>query len=301
MSFVFLGVVFWASAVGSIPDGRQPRWSDVAGDYHCARNGANPLPRPFLPFPLPSPVPAAFSRGFLTPAGEAGRLPAMQYAIQFEDITKVYEIDDQRVHALRGVSGRIEKGSFWAIMGSSGSGKSTLLSILGCLDRPTSGRYLLGGEDVSGLDDDALSDIRLRHLGFVFQSFNLVPQLTVAENIALPLYYQGVPESESARRAQEFARVVGLEARLGHRPSQLSGGQQQRAAIARALATDPTVILADEPTGNLDTATSVEIMKLFSSLHERGKTIVMVTHEPDIADWAQHRIVMRDGLVKEVR
>ena len=145
----------------------------------------------------------------------------------------------------------------------------------------------------------SISYIRLRRLGFVFQSFNLVPQLTVAENIALPLYYQGVPERESAARAAEFAAVVGLEGRLGHRPSQLSGGQHQRAAIARALATDPTVILADEPTGNLDTATSIEIMKLFRSLHERGKTIVMVTHEPDIAEWAEHRLVLRDGLVKE--
>ena len=220
-------------------------------------------------------------------------------AVEFTDLAKVYEMGAERVHALRGVSARFETGSFWAIMGASGSGKSTLLSILGCLDRPTSGTYRLGGEDVSRLDDDALSDIRLRHLGFVFQSFNLVPQLTAAENIALPLYYQGVPERESAARAEEFARVVGLEGRLGHRPSQLSGGQQQRAAIARALATDPTVILADEPTGNLDTATSIEIMKLFRSLHERGKTIVMVTHEPDIAEWAEHRLVLRDGLVKE--
>ena len=206
---------------------------------------------------------------------------------------------EERVHALRGVSARFENGEFWAIMGSSGSGKSTLLSILGCLDRPTSGAYRLGGEDVSHLDDNALSDIRLRHLGFVFQSFNLVPQLTVAENIALPLYYQGVPEEESAKRAETFAEKVGLGGRLSHRPSQLSGGQQQRAAIARALATDPTVILADEPTGNLDTAMSVEIMKLFAELHESGKTIVMVTHEPDIAAWAQHRLVLRDGRIVE--
>ena len=230
-------------------------------------------------------------------------------AVEFTDLTKVYEMGAERVHALRGVSARFEEGSFWAIMGASGSGKSTLLSILGCLDRPTSGTYRLGGEDVSRLEDDALSDIRLRddalsdirlrRLGFVFQSFNLVPQLTVAENIALPLYYQGVAERESAARAAEFAAVVGLEGRLGHRPSQLSGGQQQRAAIARALATDPTGILADEPTGNLDTATSVEIMKLFRALHGKGKTIVMVTHEPDIAEWAEHRLVLRDGLVKE--
>ena len=218
---------------------------------------------------------------------------------EFENLTKVYEMGSERVHALRGVSARVETGEFWAIMGSSGSGKSTLLSILGCLDHPTSGTYRLGGEDVSRLGDDELSDIRLRHLGFVFQSFNLVPQLTVAENIALPLYYQGVPEDESAKRAETFAQLVGLSGRLAHRPSQLSGGQQQRAAIARALATNPTLVLADEPTGNLDTAMSVEIMKLFAELHESGKTIVMVTHEPDIAAWAQHRLVLRDGRIVE--
>lgn len=224
----------------------------------------------------------------------------MAAAVEFENLEKIYDLGDERVFALRGVSARFEEGSFWAIMGASGSGKSTLLSILGCLDRPTRGTYRLGGRDVSKMRDDELSDIRLRHLGFVFQSFNLVPQLTVAENIALPLYYQGVSESESSKRAAEFAETVGLGGRLSHRPSQLSGGQQQRAAVARALATNPTVILADEPTGNLDTATSVEIMHLFASLHERGKTIVMVTHEPDIAAWAQHRLVLRDGLVVEM-
>lgn len=220
-------------------------------------------------------------------------------AVEFEDLTKVYDMGAEKVHALRGVSASFAEGSFWAVMGASGSGKSTLLSILGCLDRPTSGTCRIAGTDVSRLDDDALSDMRLRHLGFVFQSFNLVPQLTVAENIALPLYYQGVPEKESEERAAEFAQVVGLETRLRHRPSQLSGGQQQRAAIARALVSDPTVILADEPTGNLDTATSVETMEIFAKLHGRGKTIVMVTHEPDIAAWAEHRLVMRDGEIVE--
>ena len=224
---------------------------------------------------------------------------AMEAAVEFENVEKEYDVGGERVRALRGVSARFEKGSFWAIMGSSGSGKSTLLSILGCLDRPTRGAYRLGGRDVSSLGDDELSDIRLRHIGFVFQSFNLVPQLTVAENIALPLYYQGVGEKESALRAGKFAGIVGLSGRLAHRPSQLSGGQQQRAAIARALATDPTLILADEPTGNLDTATSVEIMRLFAALHEQGKTIVMVTHEPDIAAWARHRLVLRDGEIVE--
>ncbi|MBR1835744.1 MAG: ABC transporter ATP-binding protein [Kiritimatiellae bacterium] len=221
-------------------------------------------------------------------------------AAEVEDLRKVYDMGAERVHALRGVTARFERGSFWAIMGASGSGKSTMLQILGCLDRPTSGTVRIDGHDVSRLDDDDLSDMRLRHLGFVFQSFNLVPQLTVAENIALPLYYQGVADDESAERAAQFAEIVGLGGRLAHRPSQLSGGQQQRAAIARALATDPALVLADEPTGNLDTATSIEIMRLFGELHERGKTVVMVTHEPDIAAWAQHRLVMRDGLVKEV-
>ena len=224
-----------------------------------------------------------------------------EYAIEIENLAKVYDMGEEKVHALRGVTARFEKGSFWAIMGHSGSGKSTMLQILGCLDRPTSGRYILNGREVSNLGDDELSDVRLKYLGFVFQSFNLIPQLTVEENIALPLYYQGVDDATSRRRAAEYAAYVGLSERLRHRPNQLSGGQQQRVAIARARATDPGVILADEPTGNLDTAMSVEIMNLFTDLHRRGKTIVMVTHEDDIAAYAEHRLVMRDGLVKEVR
>ena len=224
-----------------------------------------------------------------------------EYAIEIENLAKVYDMGEEKVHALRGVTARFEKGSFWAIMGHSGSGKSTMLQILGCLDRPTSGRYILNGREVSNLGDDELSDVRLKYLGFVFQSFNLIPQLTVEENIALPLYYQGVDDATSRRRAAEYAAYVGLSERLRHRPNQLSGGQQQRVAIARALATDPVVILADEPTGNLDTAMSVEIMNLFTDLHRRGKTLVMVTHEDDIAAYAEHRLVMRDGLVKEVR
>ena len=224
-----------------------------------------------------------------------------EYAIEIENLAKVYDMGEEKVHALRGVTARFEKGSFWAIMGHSGSGKSTMLQILGCLDRPTSGRYILNEREVSNLGDDELSDVRLKYLGFVFQSFNLIPQLTVEENIALPLYYQGVDDATSRRRAAEYAAYVGLSERLRHRPNQLSGGQQQRVAIARALATDPVVILADEPTGNLDTAMSVEIMNLFTDLHRRGKTIVMVTHEDDIAAYAEHRLVMRDGLVKEVR
>ena len=226
---------------------------------------------------------------------------ASRYAIEIENLTKVYDMGEEKVHALRGVSAKIGKGEFWAIMGHSGSGKSTMLQILGCIDRPTSGGYRLDGREVSRLDDDALSDVRLKYIGFVFQSFNLIPQLTVAENIAVPLYYQGVDDATSMRRAAEYADYVGLGQRLKHRPNQLSGGQQQRVAIARALATDPVVILADEPTGNLDTAMSVEIMNLFTDLHRRGKTIVMVTHEDDIAAYAEHRIVMRDGLIQEVR
>jgi len=228
-------------------------------------------------------------------------MDSSRYAIEIENLTKVYDMGEEKVHALRGVSAQIKKGEFWAIMGHSGSGKSTMLQILGCIDRPTSGGYRLDGREVSRLDDDALSDVRLKYIGFVFQSFNLIPQLTVAENIALPLYYQGVDDATSMKRAAEYADYVGLGQRLKHRPNQLSGGQQQRVAIARALATDPVVILADEPTGNLDSAMSVEIMNLFTDLHRRGKTIVMVTHEDDIAAYAQHRLVMHDGLIKEVR
>ena len=228
-----------------------------------------------------------------------------EFAIEVEGLTKVYDMGDEKVHALRGVTQRFRQGEFWAIMGHSGSGKSTMLQILGCLDRPTSGTYRLNGREVSQLGDDELSDVRLKYLGFVFQSFNLIPQLTVAENIALPLYHQGVPDAESRRlsrrRVEKYAAYVGLSQRLNHRPKQLSGGQQQRVAIARALATDPVVILADEPTGNLDTAMSIEIMNLFTELHKQGKTIVMVTHEDDIAAYADHRLVMRDGLVKEIR
>ena len=226
---------------------------------------------------------------------------AAEYAIEIENLTKVYDMGEEKVHALRGVSAKFRTGEFWAVMGSSGSGKSTMLQILGCLDRPTSGSYRLNGREVSRLGDDELSDVRLSYLGFVFQSFNLIPQLTVAENIALPLYYQGLPDAESRRRVEKYGAYVGLAERMNHRPNQLSGGQQQRVAIARALATEPVVILADEPTGNLDTAMSIEIMKIFTELHAAGKTIVMVTHEDDIAAYADHRLVMRDGLIKEMR
>ena len=175
-----------------------------------------------------------------------------------------------------------------------------MLKLLGCLDRPTSGDYLREGHNVADLDDDALSEIRLRNLGFIFQSFNLVPQLTVCENIELPLSYLGWEAEQSVRRAEELAELLGLDDRLNHRPAELSGGQQQRVAIARALANDPLILLADEPTGNLDSATGEQIMRLLAQLHEKGKTIIMVTHEPDIAQYASHRVHMLDGLIDRV-
>jgi putative ABC transport system ATP-binding protein len=184
-------------------------------------------------------------------------------------------------------------------MGPSGSGKSTLMNILGCLDRPTDGHYYLNGEDVSAMTDDELSEIRSTYLGFIFQAYNLLPQYTVVENIELPLIYQGVPPSEGTKaRCNALADMVGLGDRLDHRPLQLSGGQQQRVAIARSLVNDPHVILADEPTGNLDSRTSVEIMKMLSELNDSGKTIIMVTHENDIADWAKRVVRLRDGIIE---
>ncbi|NLF17078.1 MAG: ABC transporter ATP-binding protein [Lentisphaerae bacterium] len=221
-----------------------------------------------------------------------------QSAVDVRDLRRVYRMGSEDVHALAGVSFAVPRGGFWAIMGPSGSGKSTLLNLLGCLDRPSSGAYFLDGQDVSQLDDTRLSDMRLKYLGFIFQSFNLLPQLTVEENIALPLYYLGWDPHESARRARELAGLVGLQSRLRHRPRELSGGQQQRVAIARSLANDPVFLLADEPTGNLDSHTGEEIMRLLTELNEQGKTIIMVTHEPDIAAHATHRLFMRDGLVE---
>jgi putative ABC transport system ATP-binding protein len=220
--------------------------------------------------------------------------------VELDEITKVYQLGPQEVRALNGLTVTFERGSFWALMGPSGSGKSTLLNLLGCLDRPTSGTYLLDGTDVGALDDDARSALRLRYLGFIFQSFNLIPQLTVQENIELPLFYLGWDETRSAERARDLAEQVGLGDRLRHRPSELSGGQQQRVAVARALANDPDILLADEPTGNLDTATGEQIMGLLGELHERGKTILMVTHEAEIAAHADARLHMRDGLVERI-
>jgi len=218
--------------------------------------------------------------------------------IELADVTKTYRMGSQDVHAVVDVSLAFEPGTFCAVMGPSGSGKSTMLNLLGCLDRPTSGSYCLAGKDVSTLNDDNLSDIRLRYLGFIFQSFNLIPQLTVLENIALPLFYLGWEDERSAEHAASLAETVGLSERLHHRPTELSGGQQQRVAVARALANDPKVILADEPTGNLDTATGEQIMALLTDLNRQGKTIVMVTHEAGVAAHASRRIHMRDGRIE---
>ena len=216
------------------------------------------------------------------------------------DVTKVYRLGGQDVKALAGVSLEFKQGDFVAIMGTSGSGKSTLLNLLGCLDRPTSGQYLLGGHDVANLTDEDVSRVRGRYLGFVFQSYNLIQQLSVVENIMVPLSYQVPVRPDGRELSTKLATLVGLAGRLDHRPSQLSGGQQQRVAIARALVNNPHVILADEPTGNLDTATSNEIMDLLDVLNKTGRTIVMVTHEPDIAERAKTVITLRDGLIQSV-
>src|SRR5213082_796410 len=216
------------------------------------------------------------------------------------DVGKTYRTGEMEVLAVRGVSLEIKRGEFVALMGASGSGKSTLMNILGCLDRPTTGHYLLDGADVSGLDRDQLADIRNRKIRFVFQIFNLLPRTSARENVELPLVYsaQRLPNAQLRERADRVLASVGLAGREDHHPSQLSGGQQQRVAIARALINDPEVLLADEPTGNLDSRTGVEIMAIFQELNERGITIIMVTHEPDIAAFARRDVVMRDGLVR---
>jgi putative ABC transport system ATP-binding protein len=220
--------------------------------------------------------------------------------VRLEKAWKIYQMGTEDVKALRGVDVTFETGDFWAIMGPSGSGKSTMMNVLGCLDRLTSGAYYLDGQDVSQLDDDALSELRLRYLGFIFQSFNLIPQLTVQRNIELPLYYLGWDAVRSTQRAKELAEQVGLGDRLSHRPTELSGGQMQRVAIARALTNDPQVIFADEPTGNLDSATGIQIMEMLVKLNRQGKTIVMVTHEPDIAAYARKRLHMIDGNIDRI-
>ena len=222
----------------------------------------------------------------------------MSAAARLIDITKHYVLKSETVRALRGVSFDVPAGDFVAIMGPSGSGKSTLLNLLGCLDRPTSGQFYLGDDDVSQMNDDQLSHIRASRIGFVFQSYNLIQQLTVVENIEVPLYYQGLGGAQAHRRCRELAEMVGLGERLAHRPTQLSGGQQQRVAIARSLVNDPYFILADEATGNLDSVTTDEILHLFQRLNDEGRTIIMVTHEDEVAAHAKRIVRLRDGLLQ---
>jgi len=217
--------------------------------------------------------------------------------VELHQICKNYQMGPTTVHALNDVTVSIEEGAFIAVTGASGSGKSTLLNVLGLLDQPTSGSYLLGGQEVGALDDDKRSHIRSRRIAFVFQSYNLIPQLSVVENIEVPLYYQNRPAHESRERATEVAQLVGLGDRLKHRPTELSGGQQQRVALARALAGDPLIMLADEPTGNLDTATGQDILKLLTDLNRQGRAIIMVTHDQNVAAHATSRLEMSDGKV----
>jgi putative ABC transport system ATP-binding protein len=217
--------------------------------------------------------------------------------IRLEDVRKIYTLGDTEVRALDGVSFSVENAEFIAIMGSSGSGKSTLMNVLGCLDRPTSGEYLLNGRGVARLGRGELAEVRNQTLGFVFQSFNLLSRTSAIENVELPLVYAGIPSKERHRRAREALERVGLGDRLDHRPAQLSGGQQQRVAIARSIVNSPKLVLADEPTGNLDSKTSIDVMALFQELGDAGLTILLVTHEPDIAEYASRVIVVKDGKI----
>jgi len=219
--------------------------------------------------------------------------------IKTEDLWKIYKVGAEEVKAVRGISLEIEKGEYVAIMGPSGSGKSTLMNLIGCLDTPTKGKYLLNGQMVSQLTDDELARIRSKEIGFVFQTFNLLPRATALHNVELPLVYNGTPSAERIRRAKEALKMVGLEDRMTHRPNELSGGQRQRVALARALSNNPSLVLADEPTGNLDTATGLEIMQLFGRLHNQGNTLIVVTHEKEVARYANRIIYIRDGKIEK--
>ena len=218
--------------------------------------------------------------------------------IEVEDVKKIYKVGPSEVHALAGVSLTIYRNEYVAIMGPSGSGKSTLMNILGCLDTPSEGRYILNGTDVSKMQDDQLADTRNREIGFVFQTFNLLPRYTALENVVLPLIYAGVPKGERLERGRAALTSVGLEERMEHKPNEMSGGQRQRVAVARALINDPAIILADEPTGNLDTKTSIDIMQLFERIYGSGNTIIVVTHAEDIAQHARRIVRLRDGKIE---
>ncbi len=221
----------------------------------------------------------------------------LKTAAKIRDMCKEYVLGDAKVHAIQGISFDVPQGDYISVMGPSGSGKSTLLNILGCLDRPTSGSYVLGGDDVAGMSDNQLAEIRATRIGFVFQSYNLLPALSVVENIEVPLYYSGKMSATRRTRCFELAEMVGLSDRLNHRPAQLSGGQQQRVAIARSLVNDPRFILADEPTGNLDSTTTSEILDLLEELNSDGRTIIVVTHESDVAERTKRSIHLRDGKI----
>lgn len=223
----------------------------------------------------------------------------MSNIISVSDLTKIYIMGTTKVRALQGVSVDIERNEYVALMGPSGSGKSTLMNLLGCLDTPTSGDYFLNGTNVSTMSDSDLAEVRNKEIGFVFQTFNLLPRLSALENVALPLVYAGMSRTKRNARAHEVLDAVGLGDRVDHKPNELSGGQRQRVAIARALVNNPSIILADEPTGNLDTKTSIEIMGIFEEIHKLGNTIILVTHEPDIAEHAHRIIRLRDGMVEE--
>jgi putative ABC transport system ATP-binding protein len=224
--------------------------------------------------------------------------PPGPLVIAIEGVTRLYPMGDEMIHALRGVALKIHRNEFLAVMGPSGSGKSTLMNMLGCLDTPTDGHYHFQGRDVAAMSDDELADIRNREIGFVFQTFNLLPRSNALHNVELPLIYAGIRKTERLARAREALEHVGLGDRVHHRPNELSGGQRQRVAIARALVTRPSIILADEPTGNLDSKTGVEIMTLFEQLYEQGNTIIVVTHEEDIARYARRIVRLRDGLIE---